>query len=151
VTRVFQILANRGRIRGVAERGDQGRTSPLSIVLIGAPRTKKNHGKVIKRGGRKFHVSSDAYEAWNASVQMQLAMARAKESDLPFRGHVNVRAFFYRHADVGDAVGFYQGLADALQEGRILENDRQIRSWNGSLLLTDAANPRTVVTIEVLS
>ena len=128
----------------------------LSFTIAGPPRTKKNHGKVIQRGARKLHVSSDAYQEWNASAQMQLARVRAQYKGflapsgrkmLPWDFAVNVAALFYRHADVGDAVGFYQALADTLQEGRILVNDKQIVSWDGSRMLKDATNPRVEVTI----
>ncbi len=122
----------------------------LSFIISGPPRTKKNHGKVIKRGRRKFHVPSDAYASWNKSAQTQLAIVRAGVHDLPFKRPVNCKALFWRHALVGDAVGFYQGLADALEEAGIVENDRLITQWDGSRMLKDARNPRIEVTLEVL-
>ena len=83
---------------------------------------------------------------------MQLATVRSKASTglLPFTVPVNVRALFFRHADVGDAVGFYQGLADTLLEGGIVANDSLIRSWDGSRLLVDKKDPRVIVTVEEL-
>lgn len=128
---------------------EAGISGCLTLVLIGAPRTKKNHGRVIKRGTRKFHIQSEAYEAWNKSVQQQLAIFRASTDwKLPLRAALNCRALFFRDAERGDAVGYYQGLADALQAGEIIENDSQIRSWDGSRLLKESGNPRVIVSLE---
>lgn len=125
---------------------------PLFVILNGAPRTKKNHGRVIKRGGRKFHIPSEALEEWNTKAQAWLARFRSNyRGELPLTCNVNCAARFWRHANTGDAVGFYQALADALEEGGIVLNDRQIVSWNGSRLLVDKDNPRIEVVIAEVS
>ena len=61
---------------------------------------------------------------------------------------LNCRATFYRHANVGDSVGFYQGLADVLESHGIVDNDRQLVSWDGSRLRKDQGYPRVVLTLE---
>ncbi len=122
-----------------------------ALTLHGSPRTKKTSNRLFN--GR-VHPSL-AFEAWNNLVQPQLAIFRAKSlapaGTFPIKCQVNCRALFYRHADVGDATGFYQALADALQEGGIVGNDRQIRSWDGSMLLKDRDNPRIIVTLEEIA
>lgn len=125
-------------------------SKPLAFVLLGAPRTKKNSGRIVLRGKHPRLLPSAAFEEWNALVQPQLAMVRAKSKGLPFKGPVNVKALFLRDANRGDAVGFYQGLADALEEGGIVENDKQVVQWDGTRLLKDAENPRVIVTVEPL-
>ena len=76
-------------------------------------------------------------------AQLQLAKFRTSVPvDTTSTVPVNVSAAFYRDKLTGDAVGYYQALADALEEGRIVENDRLIVSWDGSRLLKDAKNPR---------
>jgi hypothetical protein len=55
---------------------------------------------------------------------------------------------FYRDAERGDAVGYYQGLADLLEKRGVVANDRLIMSWDGSRLLKDSANPRVELTLE---
>lgn len=118
----------------------------LNFTIDGPPRTKKNHGRVIKRGARKFHIPSEALEKWNNSAQLQLAKLRAKTFALiPVKIPVNCRAIFYRHANVGDLLGFEQALADALQQGGIVENDRLITQWDGSRMLVDKVEPRVDV------
>jgi hypothetical protein len=92
---------------------------------------------------------------WNASAQLQLAFngaVRIQEGpvviNLPYDFPVNCRALFYRDKDVGDAVGFYQALADCIQDAGILVNDRLIEQWDGSRLLVDKTNSRIEVELE---
>jgi Holliday junction resolvase RusA-like endonuclease len=116
-----------------------------AAIVVGAPRTKKNHGKVVKRGKRRFHVPSEAYTTWcaKATLQMRLARRGAPPIDRP----VNVAARFYRDAVAGDAVGYYQGLADALQAAGVVVDDKHIVTWDGSRLHKDAARPRVEIEI----
>lgn len=82
---------------------------------------------------------------------------------IPIREPVNCMAIFYRQKNIGDAVGFYQALADLLEicqdckqkkrkcqcyqfGARVLDDDKWIVSWDGSRLSKDKDNPR----IEVL-
>ena len=116
----------------------------MKLTLHGAPRTKKNHGFRTKQG---HQMPSAAYSAWDFTAQMQLAKWRAENSGWPLVGPVNVSALFYREAFVGDAVGFYQALADTLEKGLIVTNDRLIISWDGSRLLKDADSPRVEIEI----
>ncbi len=117
----------------------------MTLILHGPPRTKKNSPRVF---GGVPHPSA-AFEEWNALVQPQLAIARARALEpLPITTPVNARALFYRKALTGDACNFYQALADALQEGGIVKDDSLIVSWDGSRLLLDRANPRIIVSME---
>jgi Holliday junction resolvase RusA-like endonuclease len=118
----------------------------LSFVIPGAPRTKKNHGRRIQRGGRKYDIPSAAYEAWNIQAQIHLMLGRQSRPNT-ITTEVNCAAIFYRDALTGDAVGYYQGLADALEEAGIVSNDKLIVSWDGSRMLKDADDPRVDVTL----
>lgn len=129
----------------------------MTFTIHGAPRTKKNHGRRIKRGRRIFHVPSQACTDWTDAAVLQLRAQLARWHRAPFRGPtvaapkgdpVNVRALFYRDANRGDAVGYYQALADALQAAGVVEDDKLCVSWDGSRLLVDKARPRVEVTLE---
>lgn len=126
--------------------------SAFSFVIPGPPRTKKNHGRRLKRGNRIYHVPSAAFEQWEKDAGYLLAIQKRRYADgefpLPFR--VNCAAVFYRDKDVGDAVGYYQALADCLEKYGIVKDDKQIVSWNGSEMRVDARGPRVEVTLEVL-
>ncbi len=118
------------------------------LVVFGAPRTKKNSSRVVKAGRFTKVLPSEAYERWEAMALPQMRIARAGRP--PITEDVNVRAVFYRDAARGDAVGYYQALADALEKAGVLVNDKQIVSWDGTRLSKDAKNPRVEIEIEVL-
>jgi hypothetical protein len=115
-------------------------SGPIRLVIYGAPRTKKNSNRLVTAGGRQRVLPSAAWKGWAASARLEY---QAKL--FPLRGvayPVNCCALFYRDAERGDAVGYYQGLADLLESRGILANDKHIVSWDGSRLLKDAARPR---------
>lgn len=129
---------------------------PIKFIIPGPPRTKKTHSRIVNTRTRPRLLPSQQFMEWNAAAQYHLIDVR--RDLIPFRdGHhrpievpVNCCALFYRDADRGDAVGYYQALADALEEGRIVANDVLIVSWDGSRLLKDAANPRIEVMLTEL-
>ncbi len=114
----------------------------VELTIPGAPRTKKNHGRVVMRGGRKLHLPSEAYSDYRARVLPLLKQWRQQVLPVPLVVAMNCAATFYRDADRGDAVGYYQGLADLLQEAGIVQDDKFIVSWDGSRLAKDASRPR---------
>ena len=115
----------------------------IRFTIYGAPRTLKNHGWRTKSGKQ---MPSHSFAEWNKQAQMQLAVKRSGRDGLRmWTTEVNCRSLFFRDANTGDAVGYYQALADALEEGLIVANDRLIVSWDGSRLLKDAAHPRIEV------
>lgn len=138
----------------------------IKFVLPVTPRTKKNHGSVIQRGGRKFHIPSKAYSTMEAQVsewaETSLVMDANKSPVLDSRCKavraaqlrlaqpLNCAAIFYRDANRGDAVGYYQGLADALESAGVLSDDKWIVQWDGSRLAKDAKRPRIEVTLTAL-
>lgn len=115
---------------------------PASFTILGPPRTKKNSSWRTSHG---HQMPSRAFTAWNESAQLQLIRVARRGT---IQRTVNCRARFYRDALRGDAVGYYQALADALQDARVVHDDYLIISWDGSRLDKDAENPRIEVTLE---
>ena len=64
---------------------------------------------------------------------------------------LNCCAIFYREKDLGDAVGYYQGLADALEAAGVVTDDKWIVQWDGSRLRKDKQRPRIEVTLTAVS
>lgn len=127
-----------------------------TFTITGAPRTKKNSGQMVpatSKAGKSFVriVPSEAYRAWHKQAKPQLQIFKLKGRIPAIDVPVNVCAIFYRDAETGDAVGYYQGLADALQEAEILTDDKWIVQWDGSRLKKDARCPRIEVTITPLA
>jgi hypothetical protein len=121
----------------------------LTLTIPGAPRTKKTHNRIIlvKSRGRKARrvvLPSEVWETWANAVLPAIAMQTRRSPvpcPLPDRPY-NCAATFYRDANRGDAVGYYQGLADVLEKANVVTNDKWITQWDGSRLLVDRENPR---------
>lgn len=139
------VMRPTGKIPKPKPLGPVGAGLPLTFVILGPPRTKKTHQRIVRCGKFSKILPSEAYIEWNgiAVPQLQLAMKAA-----PITCDVNCRALFLRQTNIGDATGFYQALADTLQDAGVILNDRFIVSWDGSRLDKDAANPRVIVTLE---
>ncbi len=84
---------------------------------------------------------SEAWESWCKRLTPMIKAALPAGWE-PIDFAVNCAALFFQDVDRADAVGLYQGLADVLQHAGVVDNDRRITTWEGSLPLKDAANPR---------
>lgn len=115
------------------------------LTLFGAPRTKKNSGTIWRVGTRTVIKPSDAWLAWRDTVRASLA--QRPEFALGFSIPLNCAATFYRDREAGDAVGYYQGLADILEECGVVQDDKWIVSWDGSRLKKDRDCPRVELTL----
>lgn len=145
----------------------------VSLVLFGAPVTKKNHGVAVpmrsKRTGKTFHrlLPSEEFRAWEAEVLTHApvlkSQLRSAGLELPIDAPVAVKATWYRRANVGDFMGYAQALGDVLQAPRcdehgkttrkglgIIEDDKQIQHWDGSRMLKDAKKPRIEIELTIL-
>ena len=109
----------------------------VRFTIQGVPRTKKNSTWRTKQG---HQMPSLAYKQWETAALIQLG--RAGHLGIKFAKPMNCKAIFYREAFRGDAVGYYQALADALEKAQVVVNDKWIVSWDGSRLEKDADNPR---------
>ncbi len=121
----------------------------LTITLPGAPRTKKNSANIQMAGKRKIVKPSEAWLAWRDRVQAWLwkqPLVFRRSFPLPTADY-NIAAIFYRDALRGDAVGYYQGVADVLEDVGILTNDEQLVQWDGSRLSIDRDLPRVELTL----
>ena len=132
----------------------------ITFTLPVAPRTKKNSRVHAKVRGRTVPLPSEAYREMEASI---VAWARRIAGLIIIRGKawdisnanlsqpLNCAAIFYRDALRGDAVGYYQGLADALEAAGVLSDDKWITQWDGSRLRKDATRSRIEVTLRALT
>jgi len=136
-----------------------------------APRTKKNHGVMIRVKGseRIALIPSDVYRAWHKGARkLLLAQIRANldlQRLLPLAFPMRLHAVFYRDRLQGDLMGFIDGLADFLNDDlrsdyeqqkqgkdgavRVIENDRWIIGFTRETRLEkDAARPRIELRLE---
>lgn len=121
----------------------------IRFTVYGAPRTKKTHNQVVTKG-RVRVLPSKAWTRWVKTAEVVFAKRDDCKDSIVDRAIVpdrdyNVSAAFYRDALRGDAVGYYQGLADLLEKRGIISNDKWLVSWDGSRLLKDRDRPRVEV------
>lgn len=123
----------------------------LPIWIDGPPRTKKTSNRVVflgqpcpacRRGRTPKVLPSEAWADWHQSALPGLMLTAQRALRAPISWPVSCAALFYRDAERGDAVGYYQGLADLLQDAQIVADDKWIVSWDGSRLFKDAQRPR---------
>jgi Holliday junction resolvase RusA-like endonuclease len=118
----------------------------LAVVLHGDVKPKKNSKRLVRAGGRRLVLPSAAFEAW--ANDAGLALNRAWRGRPPLTEPVSVRALIFRKRNTGDLDNMLNSVGDLLQTCRVIANDRQIRSWDGSRLLVDRHLPRVEITIE---
>lgn len=118
-----------------------GAPEAVRFTVFGSPRTKKTNNQVVVRNGKPVVLPSPLWRKWIAKAVVVPTIAK-----LPDQKY-SCRAIFYRDRDAGDAVNYYQGLADAFEHWKILSNDRQVVDWDGSRILVDAQCPRVEVTL----
>ena len=126
----------------------------IRLTVTGAPRTKKNSGRIDTRRGRPILFPSKAWEKWLKTAIIVSSVYPGSTSPPARPPHhlaypVNCRAIFYRDRRIGDAVGYYQGLADLLEKRGVVKDDKWIVSWDGSRLDCDRERPRVEVELEV--
>jgi hypothetical protein len=126
---------------------------PWVFTIYGAPRTKKTHNVLATAGrpggrGRRIVLPSKAWERWvkDARFDWQYGAVGAF-APIAVSVPVNCSALFFCDAARGDAVGYYQGLADLLEKRGVVTNDKLIVTWDGSRLLKDTTTPRVIVVL----
>lgn len=118
------------------------------LTLDGAPRTKKNSLRRVMVGKFLKSIPSAQYLAWRDAVLPQMRMQWRR---LPLAQPVNVRATIYRDANRGDLLGYLDGIADALEEAGVVDDDKWILGWDGSRLDKCAERPRVELEIGPLA
>ncbi len=149
----------------------------MKLTVHGEPRTKKTHNQTILVGrqlaawlrpllslpdkhlarailNRVKVIPSKAHREWVKDSRIEFHQEGPLSLPLLDQPY-NCKAIFYRSRRIGDAVGFYQGLADLLQDKNIsatrgvvlnvLTDDKWIQTWDGSRLEIDRAKPRVEV------
>lgn len=121
----------------------------LSFVVKGAPRTKKNSLRRIRRGTQTFTVSSEAHREWEqyAILQLRQQLHRYRGSTFSEGQRWNMRATVYRDADRGDLLNFLAAVSDVLENAEVVADDKQIVAVDGSRLDLDRVNPRVEITL----
>lgn len=125
----------------------------MNFSILGDPRTKKNHTRIIRVRGVPRIVQAESHDAWAQSAQLQLQAQwsaqrpRGMGDGLPDDNPKNLRALVYRDRAVGDLGNYLAAICDVLERAGVVANDRLIAGFDGSRLLVDRANPRVEITL----
>lgn len=120
---------------------------PLSITLLGAPRTKKNSQRIMMSAtGRRFVKPSQAYEEYERDCLWQITGGMKKRIADP----VNLRCVYFMptHRRV-DLVNLLEATLDILVRADVIEDDNCeiAASYDGSRVDFDKNNPRVEILI----
>lgn len=115
----------------------------VNITIPLPPVTKKNHGRIVQRGGRPMLLPSEQFERYQEAAGWYL-------KPMGIERPVNVRCLFYMPTRrIVDLVGLLQAIDDVMVHYGVIEDDnsRIVVSHDGSRVLYDKGNPRTEITI----
>ena len=121
-------------------------TTPIEITWHGCPRTKKNSGRILRRGSRYFIAPSEAFERYQRDcIRQTPGNLRQYITDM-----VNVRCVYYMptHRRV-DLLNLMAATLDILVKAGVLADDncKIAAAHDGSRVRYDKNNPRVEITI----
>ena len=119
---------------------------PIVVTLPGSIRSKKNSKRVFKSGPVTRVLPSSAYLKWEEAARAAIMQQLFPDQCHKATGPLHVKVIAYYKGQQPDLSGVLESVGDCL-EGFLWDNDRQIQSWDGSRLVHDLDNPRTVVEV----
>lgn len=122
----------------------------MPLIIPGNIIPKKNSRRLFRvgKGKRLMSLPSKEYRAWSRDAG--LAVNRWWAGASPFAGDIEVTALIYRTRAGADLDNLLASVGDLLQQCKVIVNDRQIKSWDGSRQFIDKARPRVEVTVREL-
>ncbi|ODS99866.1 MAG: hypothetical protein ABS52_19485 [Gemmatimonadetes bacterium SCN 70-22] len=144
--------------RASAENTERTDMAPPLDVSIGAPPVAWRRGDTLwlmipatarpKKNSTRLGIKkSPGYIRFkNAVIGAVRPFARQLRLPLP-PIDFNCAAHFYRERDDADTDNLITGLADALQDAGVLEDDFRLRTWNGTDRFLDVTRPRVELTL----
>lgn len=120
----------------------------MTITLTGAPRTKKNSQRIVRRGRYSSILPSAAYIEYAGDCGVQLLAQHVTNTGIDYA--VNVACVYYMPTRRKvDLTNLNEAIHDILVANYVLMDDNRdiIASTNGSMVLYDKANPRVEITI----
>jgi len=119
----------------------------IIVHIIGKPCTKKNSQTMITTRGRPRLIQSKAYRRWEKEAELIYIKPTHTRKQIPIAYPVNCKATVFRERNVGDAINYWQAIADFLEKREVVVNDKFIVAWNGSECLKDKNNPRVEIVL----
>jgi Holliday junction resolvase RusA-like endonuclease len=120
----------------------------VKLNLIGRPITKKNSQRIVlTKNNKRFIIQSKQYLDYENNCLWQL---KAQYKDETIKSKLNLKAYYYMpDRRIPDLINLLQSTCDILEKARIIENDKNIISFDGSKIMgIDKENPRAEIIIE---
>ena len=111
----------------------------MEIVIQGQPRTKKNGSRIaLTPDNKRVLLPSKAYKAYEKVALIQLARVQA------VHGPVSVLCRYYLQDRKSwpDLVGLLQATSDILQAAKVIDDDKYIVNYDGSMIAYNTSNQR---------
>lgn len=134
-----------------------GAFKPFGAILPGRPASKKNSRDHVPRKNPKtgklyvVPIPNKDYRRWEEGVVNGLFAAckgKLPKIDQP----CHLEAWFFEHPmQRGDLGGYFDALCDALQQAKVLTNDRKVRAALLHPIQRDRDNPRVEFLLTPLS
>jgi Holliday junction resolvase RusA-like endonuclease len=122
----------------------------VKLNLIGRPITKKNSQRIVlTKNNKRFIIQSKQYLDYEKNCLWQL---KAQYKGETITDKLNLKAYYYMpDRRIPDLINLLQSTCDILEKARIIENDKNIISFDGSKIMgINKENPRTEIIIEGL-
>lgn len=120
----------------------------MKLVIQGQPRTKKNSSRIALINNKRVLLPSKAFKAYEKVALMQLAQVQA------VHGPVSVlfRYYLQDRKSWPDLVGLLQATSDILQAAGVIDDDKYIVNYDGSMIAgLDKDNPRVEIIIHQIT
>lgn len=117
----------------------------MKLTILGAPRTKKNSGRIVCSGRRPHLLPSEAYGKYETLALWQIRRPRE-----PISRPVNVKCVYYmptrRRVDL---VNLLEATCDILVKAGVLADDNSgiVAAHDGSRVEYDKDKPRVEIEI----
>jgi len=119
----------------------------VKLILKGRPATKKNSQRIaVTKNGKRFIIQSKRYLEYEKNALWQL---KAQYRGETIQGKIELKVLYYL-ADkrLPDLINLLQATCDILEKVRVIENDRNIISFDKSKIMgIDKDNPRCEIEI----
>ena len=125
----------------------------IKLTLTGRPITKKNSQIPIKtKSGAFFIIQSKQYRAYEKECLWQIIAQKHLHPELSetITGRLHLKALYYMpDKRLPDLLNLLQATADIVEKARVIDNDKNIVSFDGSRIMeVDKENPRVEIYIE---
>lgn len=129
---------------GIQREQSQMNPRIITFTIPGRPATKKTGQRIVWIKKRAKIMPSEAYEAYEEYCLIWLKRIKDR-----FTGKVKVSAVYTMpdRRSWPDLCGLLQATGDILERAGIIDNDRNIVSWDGSYIEDSTSKEKTGVKI----